>query len=189
MTKKWLTLILLILAISLTVAGCATSSNDGDAHTTTVAEEPSDSVGNGAATLSHHNDGVEDVAIEVTKLREHEEEKGGHHAVEPLGDHGDDHPAAVVPGAREVTLTASEWEFAPTVIYAKLGEPMTIVLVNDGIIEHDVEVATYGLHLHAEAGLTMKGSFVPDKLGTFEFACEIAGHRAAGMVGKLMVTD
>ncbi len=102
-----------------------------------------------------------------------------------------DHPHEKTPlaVAREVALTASEWEFMPVSITVRKGEPVTLVLVNDGIIEHDVEIAAFGLHLHTPPGGSLKGSFVPDKAGTFEFACEIPGHRAAGMVGQIVVTE
>ena len=88
-----------------------------------------------------------------------------------------------------MTLTATDYAFAPETITAKLGEPVTIALKNEGVIVHDVEVAAFGLHLHTAAGAVKKGSFVPDKAGTFEFACEIPGHREIGMVGVLVVTE
>ena len=61
------------------------------------------------------------------------------------------HPA-IIDGAREVTLTATEWEFSPVTITARVSEPVTLVLENRGDIEHDVEIAAFGLHLHAPAG-------------------------------------
>ena len=182
MLKRLLTLIALILVIGLTVAACAKSTTD--AGMSAIADpEKSDSIG--AAALPHHGDGVEGVA----ELHEDEPEEVGHHAVEPIGHHDDEHESAIVPEAREVTLIASEWEFAPAVIHARVGDPVTIVLVNDGAVEHDVEVAAFGLHLHTPTGESLKGSFVPDRAGVFEFACEIPGHRAAGMVGTLVVTE
>ena len=90
-------------------------------------------------------------------------------------------------GATEVTIIATEWGFEPKMLTLHAGEPVTIVLVNNGLIEHEVELPAFGLHLHTPAGATMRASFVPDKTGTFEFACEILGHRLAGMTGTVAV--
>ena len=186
MAKKLLTLITLILTIGLLAAACPTSSPAEGGATTSAAENDSEPIGTGAAEVAHLEEG------DVNGILTHhdgEVDEGEHHAVELLVDHGHDSPAGSIPGTREVTLTANEWEFAPAVVTAKVGKPVTIVLVNDGVVEHDVEFANFGLHLHTEVGESLKGSFVPDKVGTFEFACEIPGHRLAGMVGKLVVTD
>ena len=177
-----MTLIVIMLAIGFTVADCAESSTDAGLPSITTPEE---SLPVGAAAFPDHDDDIERVA----KPHEHELEEGDHHAVEPLGNHKDEHGSAVVPEAREVTLIASEREFAPAIIHATVGDPITIVLVNDGVVEHDVEIADFGLHLHTPTGESLKGSFIPDKTGTFEFACEIPGHRLAGMVGTLVVTE
>ena len=118
----------------------------------------------------------------------HEAQDANEHVEAAHDEHeSDSDEAAIVDGAPPITLTATEWAFGPETITAKIGEPVTIVLVNDGLIEHEVEFAAFGLHLHTPAGATMKGTFVPDEVGTFEFACEIRGHREAGMVGRLIV--
>ena len=128
----------------------------------------------------------------------------GHHALRLLDDeeaaaHGaseghheaaghDGHDAAVIENAHALNLAATEWTFTPNLVTAKLGEPVTIVLENEGLVEHEVAIEAFGLHLHTAPGATMKGSFVPDRIGVFEFACEIPGHRETGMVGTLVVT-
>ena len=116
----------------------------------------------------------------------HDAEEHGHHAAEEEGDDAIDY--AVIEGTSKVILTATEWAFTPETVTVKLGEPVTVVLVNEGIVEHDVELAEFGLHLHAAPGETLAGSFIADRERTFEFACEIPGHRGAGMVGTLVVT-
>lgn len=42
---------------------------------------------------------------------------------------------------------------------------------------------------HAEPGTTATVLFTPTEAGVFEFACTIPGHKEAGMVGKLVVTE
>ena len=123
---------------------------------------------------------------------EHREE-GAEEGQEHTPDAGDtheeehEHKPTAVEGATEVALIATEWAFTPETFTVKLGEPVTLVLVNEGIIEHEVEIPAFDLHLHTLPGATTMLTFVPDQVGSFEFACEIPGHRAAGMVGELVV--
>ena len=130
-------------------------------------------------------------AVDHTTVVVSDEAGHGHEQAEGSDEEHSDHDLAaeVVHDAREVVLTATEWAFEPETITVKVGEPITLVLRNDGAIEHGVEVSAFGLHVHAEIGATVKGSFVPDKPGTYEFACEISGHREAGMIGKLVVIE
>ena len=185
--------ILLVLAAVLTVtvfvgAACGTSKSGNT-------EQPSDIH---AGEMIHEEGNGHD---EVEAVREHE---AGHDddevAPEHHATHGDaelaheeeaddGHEAAVIEGAREITLTATDYAIVPETITVKLGEPVTIVLKNEGVVEHDVEVAAFGLHVHTPGGAVERGSFVPDKAGTFQFACEIPGHRELGMVGELVVTE
>ena len=191
MEKRLVTLIGLAIAAGLVVAACTNSSTDNEVPTTIAGTEVSEPVEINLASTDH------DEAATLAAEESHAEHEGhnaiGHeHETVEESDHETEthngHEAAVIPEAHEMTLTATDWEFAPETLTVRLAEPVTIVLVNHGIVEHDVEIADFGLHLHTPPGGTLKGSFVPDKIGTFEFACEIPGHRALGMVGKLVVT-
>ena len=163
-------LVLMVIALTV-VAACTTSAGE-----------------HGATSVPSGHDVPASDETKGGPAHPHEGAEVGGHADGASGEHHDAH-TAVMPGAREVVLTATEWEFAPHTISARVGEPVTIALVNDGVIEHEVEFAEFGLHLHTPPGDTLKGSFVPDRVGTFEFASEIPGHREAGMVGKLVVTE
>ena len=94
--------------------------------------------------------------------------------------------AAVATG---VTVFATDSDFPPQVITVKQGEPVTLVLVNDGPIEHDLDVAALGLHLHAPAGATTRGSFLPGRVGTFDLTCGVPGQNYSSMLGSMVVTD
>ncbi len=157
----------------------------------------------------------------------HEEE--GSHTHEEEGSH--DHEATVAEGVNEVVLTATEWAFDPETITLTRGEPVTLIFVNDGLIEHDIEIeglkvtilkppyepngeddheiATSGedehnheatseaaahehegetVHIHVhEPGEAYAVEFIPLEAGTYRFACTLAGHEEAGMVGQLVV--
>ncbi len=138
----------------------------------------------GTAAESETGHGHEsDIAAAVPA--EGEVEEGHGHAAEEESAHGHGSKTTVIEGAPEIVLEATEWGFAPETLRLTKGEPVTIVLANEGVIEHEVELP--GLHLHAQAGETVKGSFIPGSSGQFEFACELPAHREAGMVGTLIV--
>lgn len=124
----------------------------------------------------------------------------------PEGGHGDDmephtgtdanlpesehnESGELLAGAREIVIVANEWTFEPTSIYLRAGEPVNIVLVNEGLIEHEVEFADIGLHLHAQPGETVMASLVPTKAGEIEFGCHLPGHYEAGMFGELHIEE
>ena len=116
----------------------------------------------------------------------------------------------------EITLNAVEgrpWHFEPSILEFAVGQRVKLTLVNDGFVEHDVEIAGVpaedieilgsaenherlggGHHLegvvaaHAEPGTTTTVLFTPTQTGEYEFECTIPGHREAGMVGMVIVT-
>ena len=117
----------------------------------------------------------------------------------------------------EITLNVVEgrqWGFAPNLIEIPTGQRVRLTLIDDGRAEHDVEIAeliakivsTAGgvvLHAnmagghpderaavaHAMSGTTASVTFTPAKAVEDEFVCTIPGHKEAGMVGKLIVTQ
>ena len=91
---------------------------------------------------------------------------------------------------------------------------MKFTLVNDGLVEHDVEfvgVPTEDIEVlgsaegherlggghhdegvvaaHADPGTTATVIFTASEAGEYDFACTIPGHKEAGMVGRLVVTE
>ena len=86
----------------------------------------------------------------------------------------------------EVVIKASEWKFEPGRISIRAGEPITLVLKNDGKTTHNVDFASLGIDLQAEPGQSKSITVTPNRTGEFEFACTLPGHRDSGMVGKLV---
>jgi uncharacterized cupredoxin-like copper-binding protein len=86
----------------------------------------------------------------------------------------------------EVTLNATEFKFDPSEVEVDAGSPIKIVLVNQGVIEHDfaVEGMTFEFPV-AQPGQTVDHT-VTFAAGTYVFYCTIAGHREAGMEGTLV---
>ncbi|MGJ0507680.1 MAG: multicopper oxidase domain-containing protein [Methylocystis sp.] len=69
------------------------------------------------------------------------------------------------------------------------GERVQINLINGEGAEHDLVIEFYGARsnrvIGKGAGATV--SFLADKVGTFSYFCSVAGHREAGMQGKVTV--
>ena len=109
---------------------------------------------------------------------------------------------------RTITLTMTDnMRFTPDKIEVKQGETVRFVLKNDGKLMHEMVIGTKQ-ELDEHAALMMK---FPDmehdepymahvgpgktgeiiwtfnRAGDFDFACLIAGHYQAGMVGKIIV--
>ena len=108
------------------------------------------------------------------------------------GDRGDRDTAA--PGAvsdangpADVTITATEFAFAPDPVNAPAGT-VTVALVNEGAIPHTLLVeGLSGPKLAVAArGERDTGAFELAP-GTYTMYCDIAGHRAAGMEATLNV--
>lgn len=118
--------------------------------------------------------------------------------------------------ATEVTLVGTEFKLEPATITVPAGQPVRLTFVNKGAIEHDWEadgftasnvrvVATSAglaarlaeamaqkagqgiVHPMAGAGQQVTIEFTPTAAGTYPAACQIPGHKEAGMRGTLVV--
>lgn len=113
----------------------------------------------------------------------------------------------------EITVEASDFAYQPASITVPAGEPVTITLNNVGRAEHDFVVekinvtdvhasdsgpaahhaggheADYDLHFFARAGDSETLQFTALESGTYEIFCTIEGHKEAGMIAQLVVTN
>ena len=109
---------------------------------------------------------------------------------------------------RTITLAMSDtMRFTPDQIDVKQGETVKIILKNNGAVMHEFVIGTKS-ELDEHAALMLKfptmehsepymahvapgktGEIIWNfnKVGNFDFACLIAGHYQAGMVGKISV--
>jgi uncharacterized cupredoxin-like copper-binding protein len=111
-------------------------------------------------------------------------------------------------GTRTITVSMTDaMRFSPGKIDVKLGETVKFVLRNDGKVLHEFVIGTKqeldehaALMLrfpnmehdepymaHVKPGQTGTIVWTFNKAGSFDFACLIAGHYQAGMVGKISV--
>lgn len=123
--------------------------------------------------------------------------------------------APAPPEILQLTLLATDIAYDQSRIEAVAGQPLRITLQNDGLLEHDFsimeiphsgeiiveEAAEAGGHdmdnmavdpeVHVAAPPTGASSieFTPSQPGEYEYFCTVEGHKAAGMIGTLVVRD
>jgi nitrite reductase (NO-forming) len=79
-------------------------------------------------------------------------------------------------------------EVNPELVFHQ-GESAQINLINGEGAEHDVVIDLYGVRSNHVIGKGASAtiSFVADRTGVFAYYCSVAGHRQAGMEGRLRV--
>lgn len=89
-----------------------------------------------------------------------------------------------------VRITAGEFFFVPREVAASPGA-VTVVVRNEGAIEHNVVLAGTGGKSVAEVAVIEPGQTAEIKTaiheGTYTIYCSLPGHREAGMVATLTV--
>jgi caa(3)-type oxidase subunit IV len=85
------------------------------------------------------------------------------------------------------TTTASEFKFDPNTLTVKPGQTVNVTLKNGGTIQHTFVLQETNTKLIADAGQSTTGSFKAPGPGTYQFFCDIPGHKDAGMEGTLVV--
>ena len=130
-------------------------------------------------------------------------------AAMPVRSHGDRHPqstGAIVkeqkawgiagdarPGLRTIRVAMNDdMRFTPASITVDEGETVRIVVKNDGRLMHEFVLGTKEVHdepymVHVPPGRTGEILWTFNRAGEFGFACLIAGHYQAGMVGQVSV--
>jgi uncharacterized cupredoxin-like copper-binding protein len=96
---------------------------------------------------------------------------GGGNAVEPLN----------------ITLKGQDIKYDVTTITAKAGQVVNVTYINEGALEHTFLIDGFVSEQKAAPGQTINFSFTAPAAGTYEFYCNVAGHKDAGMVGTLTV--
>ncbi|MGE5675812.1 MAG: cupredoxin domain-containing protein [Mycobacterium leprae] len=92
-------------------------------------------------------------------------------------------------GTREIQVTASDYKFEPSVIPVKPGERVKITVTNHGAVDHEFESEEAKIEeLVIPAGKSRSVTITaPAKAGEYQFFCDVPGHQAMGMVGKIVV--
>lgn len=109
------------------------------------------------------------------------------------GGHGGDHAAQSsvhepVEGAPEVTVTATDIDYAPARLELTAGEPTNVTIVNEGETLHDFTLDQADVHANVEPGESVTTSVTIDEPGTYRAVCTVAGHEEAGMTIEIVVS-
>ena len=87
-----------------------------------------------------------------------------------------------------VTINATEFKYDPNTINAAPGQTINVTLKNTGSVDHTFVFAPANFKMTVSAGKSDTKTFTaPTAPGTYDFECDIAGHKEAGMTGKLIV--
>jgi uncharacterized cupredoxin-like copper-binding protein len=91
-------------------------------------------------------------------------------------------------GAQRMEVAARDLAFAPEDVTITAGRTTVMSFRNDGATFHDWEVeGVANVDAGARPGQTQRIRFVIDRPGSYQVACTVPGHAAAGMVGTLVV--
>ena len=93
------------------------------------------------------------------------------------------------PKDKVIKLAAKKFEYSPTEITVKKGEPVVIEVSSDDV-KHGFTLPDFGIRTDIKPGSVNRISFTPDKAGRFAFTCDVfcgAGHE--DMSGTLIVTE
>jgi cytochrome c oxidase subunit II len=96
--------------------------------------------------------------------------------------------AANDPGERVVHVVARKFTYSPDVIELQLGVPVVIELTSADR-DHGFSVPELGLRIDVEPGKSARVRVVPQKVGTFDFHCDVfcgSGHEE--MAGRIVVS-
>jgi cyclophilin family peptidyl-prolyl cis-trans isomerase/plastocyanin len=87
-----------------------------------------------------------------------------------------------------ITVVSKDIFFEPAEITIEPFTPTTIVLPNEGAAAHNFSIDELGIDVDIAAGATEEVTiFAPP--GTYEYYCNVPGHKEAGMVGTLVVSS
>jgi len=188
--KLYLFVLLAIVALILAACGPAGATNGAETDDTEVAESAPNTENEHQAEDDHaDNDHADDDHADDDHADDdhadddHQEDTAGHNDDHDLTTH---EPIA---GAEEMRIVAKEFEFTPPTIRLHEGEPVNIVFVNEGTLDHEFDLEVFDFHIHALPGETITAGFIPDQSGEFAFACHVPGHFEAGMKGEITIED
>jgi len=87
-----------------------------------------------------------------------------------------------------ISITSTEFAFDPDRLDILAGSDVTLTLVNEGAVLHNIEIPGLGVFVEADIGAISSVTFTaPESLGDYEFVCNLPGHAEAGMTGSMTI--
>ncbi len=113
----------------------------------------------------------------------------GEAAAEPAG--GEAAPAgdaaAAGGGGGEVTVASVDIAFEPEALTIPANTDVVVLLPNNGAAQHNFSIDALGISVDQAPGQTDQKTTINAPAGTYEYYCNVPGHKQAGMVGTLTV--
>jgi uncharacterized cupredoxin-like copper-binding protein len=100
--------------------------------------------------------------------------------------------AAGTPSAAEeaagqtVTITSHDIFFDPTEVTIPAGSDVTVSLPNEGAAQHNFSIDDLNIHVDIAPGTTEQ-VVINAPAGSYQYYCNVPGHKEAGMTGTLTV--
>lgn len=91
-------------------------------------------------------------------------------------------PAAI---ATPFTVTSVDIAFEPTTLTIPANTDITINLPNEGAAAHSFLIDALGVNVQQAPGQRDLSATLNAPAGSYEYYCDVPGHKAAGMVGTL----
>ena len=92
---------------------------------------------------------------------------------------------------RIIAIDAAEFAYTPNKFDAKVGEKLTFKITNKGTLDHSLVIAGADgaviTRVDVKLGSTATLDFTPSKAGTYQFYCDVPGHKESGMTGTINV--
>lgn len=165
MAKRFFSMTGIAVVVLIVLAACGAPQDDGPHPTVTRIASPI----NAPVLSPTPEEGAEPTAAPT----------------EAAGGETDEGTPGAGGGAQEVTVVGHDIYFDPAEVHVNAGQ-ITFILPNEGAAEHDFSIDELGIQVNMPAGTTQTlEADIP--AGTYEFYCNIPGHKDAGMVGTLVV--
>jgi uncharacterized cupredoxin-like copper-binding protein len=96
--------------------------------------------------------------------------------------------AAETAAAQTVDIAAYDIYFEPKEVTIPANTDVTFMIANDGVAPHNFSIDELGIDIDLPAGETQE-TVINAPAGEYEYYCNVPGHKEAGMVGKLIVSE
>jgi uncharacterized cupredoxin-like copper-binding protein/mono/diheme cytochrome c family protein len=113
------------------------------------------------------------------------DENAAEDEVEAAQEAAGEAPAPPGPGSPQV-VTSFDIYFEPKAVAIPADTDVTFELPNDGVTLHNFSIDALGVDVDIAPGAT-ESVVINAPAGTYEYYCNVPGHKAAGMVGTLTV--
>jgi nitrite reductase (NO-forming) len=95
----------------------------------------------------------------------------------------------IVPDGGTQEVIGNQFRYDPPAISISSAGAATVRLVNRDVVEHDWTIDALDVSIKAPVGGSGEATLSGVAPGTYQVYCTVPGHAAAGMVGRLVVTE